>query len=74
MTEFKMMEPSRQFGKYKPKPSYCSTCTSSAVLKIFSGHKLRSVKCYTCGIEEQINDQRGESTHSTNTAHEEVQV
>ena len=68
-----MSEPSEKFGKYKPKPSYCSTCTSSAVLKIFSGHKLRSVKCYTCGIEEIINDQRGESTRSTDTAYEEVQ-
>jgi Zn ribbon nucleic-acid-binding protein len=54
MTEFKMTEPNRKFGKYKPKPSYCSTCTSSAVLKIFRGHKLRSVKCYNCGIEETI--------------------
>jgi len=68
MTEFKMSEPSRKFGKYKPKPSYCSTCSSSSVLKVFSGHKLRSVKCYNCGIEETINDQRRESPSSTNTS------
>jgi Zn ribbon nucleic-acid-binding protein len=74
MTEFKMVEPSRKFGKYKPKSSYCSTCASSAVLKIFSDHRLRSVKCYTCGIEEIINDQSGKSAHSTDTAHENVQI
>lgn len=55
MTQFRMSEPSRPFGKNKPPSAYCSSCNSSSVLKIFGGHRLREVKCYSCGETEKFN-------------------
>ena len=74
MTEFKMVEPSRQFGKGKPTPSYCTYCSSSYVLKIYSSHKLRSVKCYSCLETEIINGPNAEEADSNDTSSKEVRV